>query len=137
MLTPGPRRKWTPLARASRPWQYEVVVLNSRFNDAQAEALNGPRPGGAFVVLPPGGVYETEIIVGVGVAPEGAERAADSIRPGEHTLQVVTSTWYESKKLAEELRVRWRSTGVLWTEPVATEPIKFAAVPDEPAAVCR
>lgn len=120
----------------ARPWQYEVVVLNSRFNDAQAEAINAQRPGAAFVVLPPGGVYETEMVIGVGVTPEGDERAADSIRHGEHTLQVIASTWYESKKLAEELRGRWRPAGLLWTEPVATEPLKFAAAPDEPASAC-
>ncbi|HLM58918.1 MAG TPA: hypothetical protein VK422_22635, partial [Pyrinomonadaceae bacterium] len=120
-----------------RAGQYEVVVLNSRFNDAQAEAINAQRPGTAFVVLPPGGVYESEMVVGVGVAPEGVERAANSIRHGEHTLQIVASTWYESKKLGEELRGRWRPAGLLWTEPVATEPLKFAAVPDEPASACR
>ena len=120
-----------------RAGQYEVVVLNSRFNDAQAESINGARPGAAFVVLPPGGVYETEMVIGVGVAPEGVERAANSIRPGEHTLQVIASTWYESKKLGEELRGRWRTSGLLWTEPVATEPLKFSAVPDEPATACR
>ncbi|HEV2864265.1 MAG TPA: hypothetical protein VGX48_24925 [Pyrinomonadaceae bacterium] len=121
----------------ARPWQYEVAILNARFNDAQAEAINGARPGAAFVVLPPGGLYETEIIVGVGVTPEGAGRAANTIRPGEHTLQVIASTWYESKKLGEELRGRWRASGLLWTEPVATEPLKFAAAPDGPATVCR
>jgi len=116
---------------------YEVVVLNSRYNDAEAEALNAPRPGGAFVTLPPGGVYETVMVVGVGVSPGAAERPANSISPGEHTLQVVASSWYESRKLGEELRGRWRAAGLLWLDPVATPPLKFTAGGDGPVPTCR
>ena len=116
---------------------YEVVVLNSRYNDAEAEAVSAPRPGGAFVTLPPGGEYETVIVVGVGVTPAGSERAANSISHGEHTLQVVASSWYESKKLGEELRGRWRGAGLLWLDPVATAPLKFVAGADGPVTACR
>jgi hypothetical protein len=114
-----------------------VVVLNSRFNDAQAEEVNGRRPGRAFVTLPPGGTYEAVIVVGVGVTPGGAERPANSIRPGEHTLQIMASSWYESRKLAEELRGRWQETGLLWIEPVATPPLTFNAGGDVRPADCR
>lgn len=116
---------------------YEVVVLNSRFNDAQAEVVNAPRPGGAFVTLAPGAVHETEIVVGVGVAAAAAERGANAVAPGEHTLQVVASSWYESRKLAEELRARWQSHGLLWIEPVASEPLTFDVARDEQAPPCR
>ena len=92
---------------------YEVLVTNSRYNDAEAEALGDRRPGGAFVTLRPGGTFETEIVVGVGVVPEGSRRVANTIAPGEHTLQVITSSWYESRRLAEELRERWRGSGLL------------------------
>jgi hypothetical protein len=120
---------------AGRP--YEAVVLNSRFNDAQVEAVDGRRPGSAFVTLPPGGVYETEVVIGVGVSPEGTQRAANSIRPGEHTLQVVASSWYESRKLGEELRGRWRGHGHLWIDPVVAQPLTFNAVQDTGATDCR
>lgn len=124
-------------AGAAQAKPYEVVVLNSRYNDAEAEAVNAARPGAAFVTLAPGGVYETVIVVGVGVAPGGTERAANSISPGEHTLQVVASSWYESRKLGEELRDRWRASGLLWLDPLATPPLKFVAGGDGPAAPCR
>ena len=116
---------------------YEVVALNARFNDTQTEVINSPKPGGAFVTLAPGGTHETEIVVGVGVAPGANGRAANSIGPGEHTLQVVASSWYESRKLAEELRGRWQSTGLLWVDPVASEPLTFNAEPDGAAPPCR
>jgi hypothetical protein len=115
---------------------YEVVVTNSRYNDAEAEALGERKPGGAFVTLRPGGTYEAEVAVGVGVVPEGSQRVANTIAPGEHTLQVVTSSWYESRKLAEELRERWRGSGLLWIDPVAAQPLRFDAG-REPAGPCR
>lgn len=116
---------------------YEVLVTNSRFNDAEAEALGERKPGGAFVTLRPGGTYEAEIVVGVGVVPEGAQRVANTIAPGEHTLQVVASSWYESRKLAEELRERWRGSGLLWIDPVAAQPLNFDAGREPAAAPCR
>jgi hypothetical protein len=116
---------------------YELVVTNSRFNDAEAEAVDAPRPGGAFVTLRPGGTYEAEVVVGVGVVPEGSARSANTIAPGAHTLQVITSSWYESRKLAEELRERWRGSGLLWIDPVAAQPLNFEAGREAPAAPCR
>lgn len=114
---------------------YEVVVTNSRFNDAEAEALGDRKPGGAFVTLRPGGTYENVVVVGVGVAR--GERVANTIAPGEHTLQVITSSWYESRRLAEQLRERWRGSGLLWIDPVAARPLNFNARPEAPAAPCR
>lgn len=116
---------------------YEVVVTNSRFNDAEAEDVNTRRPSGAFVTLPPGGTYVDGVGVGVGVTRAGSERPANTIAPGEHTLQIVASSWYESRKLAEELRGRWQAAGLLWIDPVATEPLQFDAAADAPASACR
>lgn len=114
---------------------YEVLVTNSRYNDAEAESLGERRPGSAFVTLRPGATYETEITVGVGVAR--GERGSNTILAGEHTLQVTTSSWYESRKLAEQLRERWRDSGLLWIEPVAARPLNFDAGLEAPAAPCR
>jgi hypothetical protein len=118
---------------AAKP--YEVVVTNSRYNDAEPEPLGEHKPGGAFVTLRPGATYETEIVVGVGVAR--GERLANTITPGVHTLQVITSSWYESRRLAEELRERWRGSGLLWIDPVAALPLNFDAGSETPAVPCR
>ena len=114
---------------------YDVLVTNSRYNDAEAEPVDARKPGSAFVTLRPGGAYETVITVGVGVAR--GERVANTITPGEHTLQVITSSWYESRKLAEQLRERWRGSGLLWIDPVAAQPLNFNAGLEAPATPCR
>ncbi len=116
---------------------YEVLVTSSRFNDAEAEALGGRRPGDAFVTLRPGGEYETVITVGVGVARGAGERVAHTIAEGAHTLQVITSSWYESRRLAEQLRERWRGSGLLWIDPIAAQPLNFDAGLEAPAPTCR
>lgn len=116
---------------------YEVLVTNSRFNDAEPESLGERKPGSAFVTLRPGATYETTIAVGVGVTPDGSDRAANTIKPGAHTLQVVASSWYESRRLAEELRERWRDSGLLWIDPAHTQPLAFEAQQQSPPARCR
>lgn len=114
---------------------YEIVVTNSRFNDAESEALGERKPGSAFVTLRPGATYETFITVGVGVAR--GERVVNTITPGAHTLQVVTSSWYESRRLAEDLRERWRTSGLLWIDPIVAQTLNFDAGLEATAAPCR
>lgn len=126
----------TKIRGGSEGARYEVVVLNSRYNDAVAEPVDAPRPGAAFVTLSAGATYEEQIVVGVGVTG-GAERRANAITAGEHTLLVVASTWYESRRLADELRARWSKRGLLWTNPVASEPVAFAVAREETAVACR
>lgn len=115
---------------------YEVVVTNSRFNDAEPEELGGRRPGRAFVTLRPGGAFETVIKFGFGTPRGDAERGAHMLSPGEHTLQVITSSWYESRRLGEELRERWRGSGLLWIDPVAAPPLAFTVGGAVPAYYC-
>ena len=115
---------------------YEVLVTNSRFNDAEAEELGGRRPGRAFVTLRPGGTHETVVKLGFGVTLAGGGRVPNTLAPGEHTLQVVTSSWYESRRLGEELRERWRGAGLLWIDPLAAPPVAFTVFGGVPAYYC-
>lgn len=115
---------------------YEVVVTNSRFNDAEAEDLGERKPGRAFVTLRPGGTFETVLKFGFPVTRGDAVRTANMLRPGEHTLQVVTSSWYESRRLGEELRERWRGSGLLWIDPVAAPPLAFTVLGGAPSYRC-
>ncbi len=115
---------------------YEVVVTNSRYNDAEVESVNTQKPGAAFAALRPGGTFEAIITVGVGVTHEGTERAANTVRPGPHTLQVITSSWYESRRTGEELRARWQGSGLLWIDPITAPPVAFEAGREAASARC-
>lgn len=104
---------------------YEVAILNARYFDERPENLDTPSPNKYFTVLSPGAVYETEIVVSVGIAGEGSQRGSNAVNEGEHTLELTVSSWYKSKNLAETLRRRWQRSGLLLIDPVTSAPLKF------------
>jgi hypothetical protein len=128
------RIRSVPGDTASKP--YEIVYTNSRYFDEELEPIEQPTPGEVFVILPPGGVYERELMVGVGVAGRDAAAATSNhtVREGRHTLELIVSTWYKSRPLAERLRQRWERKGLLWVDPIASLPIPLTVEkPDAPA----
>lgn len=123
-------RAAAPDAKGARP--YEVTYLNSRYFDEEFEPIEQATPSRVFAVLRPGAAYEREMTVGVAVAGEGAERGVQAVAEGEHTLQLIISTWYKSRPLAEKLRARWQDRGLLLIDPVTTLPVKLSV--KKPAA---
>lgn len=114
---------------ATGPARYELKSTSARYVGRGPEKLEGSRPNGDFVTLPVGGAHETEVAVSLQVAPDGAPKSAGTIKPGEHRLMISTSTWYESKEVAERLRERWRRAGLLWSSPVSSKSVKFNSRP--------
>jgi hypothetical protein len=115
----------------------ELRATHARYFDEQPEKIVGPSPGSAFVILSQGASYETRQVVSVPVARAGDGLYNVAIAAGEHLLNVTASTWYESKKLAEDLRERWRSRGFLWTDPVVSNSIAFAVEQNRAPIVCQ
>src|SRR4029078_12442695 len=87
---------------------YEVWVVNSRYFDEEPEAIDQSSPGKVFVVLPPRGIYATEILIGVVLVGAKVDRGDSAIRDGDHTLQLIASTWYQSRALAQKLGREWQ-----------------------------
>jgi hypothetical protein len=116
---------------------YEVLFLNSRYFDEEFEAIDQALPGKVFVSLSPGAVYERKLLVGIAVVRDGVERGDSTIRAGDHTLQLIVSTWYKTRKLAEKLRQQWERKGLLWFEPVVSAPIHFLAERPPSLAPCK
>jgi hypothetical protein len=116
---------------------YEVTILNSRYFDEQPEKIDQPTPGKVFVILQPGATFETEMTVGVGVVGSGVNRGNHALREGEHSLQLIVSTWYKSKSLAQKMREQWQRKGLLWFEPVISTPVNFMVENPESQFTCR
>lgn len=116
---------------------YEVMTVNSRYFDEQPERIEQPTPGKVFVSLAPGASYEREILIGVGVVGEDALRGRDTIVSGEHTLQFVVSTWYQSRSLALKLRQQWEPKGLLWIDPLISSPLNFTVERQSSNVPCR
>jgi len=102
---------------------YEVWVVNSRYFDEEIEPIDQFSPGKVFLTLSPGAVFQREIMIGVGLVNDKVDRGDSSIRAGAHTLQLIVSTWYKPRSLAQKLREEWQSKGLLWSEPLISASI--------------
>ncbi|HVS82793.1 MAG TPA: hypothetical protein VHE60_13770 [Pyrinomonadaceae bacterium] len=116
---------------------YEVLFLNSRYFDEEFESIDQALPGKVFVSLSPGAVYERKLMVGIAVVSEGVERGDSTIRAGDHTLQLIVSTWYKTRSLAEKLRQQWERKGLLWFDPLVSAPIRFTVQRPGALPLCR
>lgn len=116
---------------------HEVLYINSRYYDEEFEAIDRPSPGRVFVTLTPGESYERRMTIGIGMVGEKVERANDAIRRGEHTLQLIVSTWYKSVPLGQKLREQWRAKGHLWLEPLLSNSIPFVAERPQSIPACK
>jgi hypothetical protein len=117
--------------------KYEMRTSHARFYDEQPEKIEGAVPGSAFTVLSPGSAYETKQVLVLPVAREGKAQFNASIATGDHLLNLTVSTWYESKKLADSLRQRWRARGFLWTDTLSSKSVNFKAQSQRPAVMCQ
>ncbi len=116
----------------------ELRTTHSRYFDEQPEKIVASAPGRVFTILSPGDSYETTQIISVPVARDGGKGIYNvSIGAGEHVLSVTSSTWYESQKIAQQLRERWRSRGFLWTNPLVSNSINFVVDENHAPIVCQ
>lgn len=116
---------------------YEVWVVNSRYFDEEFEPIDQTSPGTVFLNLPPGAVHTREIMIGMGLVNNKAGRGDSAINAGGHTLQLIVSTWYKSRTLAQKLRQEWQRKGLLWSEPLVSTPIHFVAQRPRFLAPCK
>ncbi len=116
---------------------YEVLFLNSRYFDEEFESIDQALPGKVFVSLSPGAVYERRLVVGIAVVSKKVEREDSTISAGEHTLQLIVSTWYKSRSLAQKLRQQWERKGLLWFDPLVSAPMHFLAARPPSLAPCK
>lgn len=103
--------------------KYELHTTHARYYDLQPEKIAGDSPSSVFALLSPGASYETRQTIVVPAAREGAGQFNVSVAPGEHVLNLIASTWYESKKLAQDLREHWKARGFLWIDSVASNSV--------------
>jgi hypothetical protein len=116
---------------------YGVWLVNSRYFDEEPEAIEQASPGSVFLTLAPGKTHEREIVIGTGVVDEHVERGDSSIRAGDHTLQLIVSTWYKAPSLAVKLRQQWQSKGFLWASPLVSTTVHFIAQRPSLASPCK
>ena len=116
----------------------ELYMTSAWYFDEHVEKIEADAPGKVFRILSPGGAYSTEITVSLPVSRTDSSVAAGrTIAPGEHVLRLTTSTWYESKALADKLRERWRRNGLLWANPITSSPLDLKVEAQTGTVACR
>lgn len=116
---------------------FEVNASSTEISAGETGIDYAPTPSPAFVVLAPEDTYETETGASVFVRRTAALRIEGSVPPGDHVLQLQIATWPETGSLAEKLRVRWRESGYLWSDPVTSEPMAFKIMEQRTVVECQ
>lgn len=117
--------------------KYELFATSALYFDEEPEVIERSTPGRVFVILSPGDTYETERAITIPVIRESIAQVDGAVAPGEHVLQLIVSTWYESKNLAEKLRQRWQRSGYLWSDGIFSVPMKFSVEKQHSVVTCQ
>jgi len=97
--------------------------------------IQAKRPGDAFTILPPGGIFQTNASVSLEVS-RTAEAPTHALRAGPHILQLVVSTWPRGFETPNQVAARWLDSGVLWHRPLASEYIPILVDDHHPVEEC-
>lgn len=116
--------------------RFEVNSSLTQITSGGENCYKGSVPTSCFVSIPQRGSYEVETTVQLFVVRGDAREITGAVKSGDHVLQVEVPTWHESNQLADELSSRWQRNGMLWHEPVMSEPIRFTVTKDHKVVDC-
>lgn len=77
-----------------------------------------------FVILDPNESYVTTVNDYIPVY-DGNKKHVEFLKPGTYLHQSVVLMWGGPNKLGDELKEKWKQYGILWLEPLTTEPVSF------------
>jgi hypothetical protein len=121
--------------------QYELdftmTWYSERSSDDGSACYKEVAPGNCFVTIAAGSSYETDGEVRVLAVRGDSNDVPGAVKSGEHVLQLVIPTWDESAKLAQEVAGRWHSHGVLWYQPLTSEPLTFTIDKERTVVECN
>ena len=109
----------------------EVAPYNERSNARQRTSISetGDKPSSRFVTLKPNQTYLVETNFRLPYSSEWALKE-------NQILQIVVSTWSGTKKQSDELKEKWKSIGLLWTDDVRSQPMQFSIEQDPQLEEC-
>ena len=127
---------------------YEILVRKSPDGEIESRAQLSVYSDGpwkvselslkkSFVILQPQESYVTETVARVFVTRDETAHFEGAVSAGGHYLQVTTVTWNGTSKSETVLRRKWQSYGLLWTESVRSNPMKFTIDKNRTVRVCR
>lgn len=120
--------------KAADAKRYELETRADLFDDIFATS---PRDISNFAVVGPGESYDlqTEQTRVSFLIDDGTPRTKEYLRPGSYFLQIEIATWTYLDD-AEQFRLRWKTTGMLWSEGLTSQPMPFVVEQSRPIAKC-
>ena len=89
----------------------------------------GDKPSSDFVILRPNQTYLIEAYFRLPYSNEWALKE-------NQILQIVVGVWSGTKKQSEELKAKWKSMGLLWTDDARSQPMPFSIEQDPQIEEC-
>jgi hypothetical protein len=121
--------------QAAAAKRYEATTRSDVFADTFP---GSPQDISAFAVIGPGETYDlhTEQTRVSFLVREGMQDSTDYLRSGTYFLQVEIATWSYLAD-AKQFRERWKSTGLLWSEGLISQPMSFVVERNRTISKCR
>jgi hypothetical protein len=106
-------------------------------SEGDGHCYQGGKPTSCFVILPPGKSYRLRGAANVFAVRDETKQISGAVGSGEHVIEVMVPIWPESTELGNEVRDRWRASGLLWFKSVTSDPMPFTIAAQRKVAACR
>ena len=77
-----------------------------------------------FVILNPSQPHDLQEVFYLNL-PDNRSKDRSFLIPGSRVLQLSMWSWYYSPTITDEYRQRWKEKGILWSQPIISEPMPF------------
>lgn len=120
-----------------RPYILDLSLMAG--TEKTPEIADGTVPDKHFVILPPGATFETRASTGgvLFLKKQDGENSDDALGTGEYMLQISVSTFPYTQTVAENLRNRWKESGILWSGSLTSTPMPFKVERSRKLADCK
>jgi hypothetical protein len=103
----------------------EITAIRRRSGVSE----DGDKPSSDFVTLRPNQTFLVETYFTL-------PYSSDWVLKENQILQIAVSTWPGTKKQSDDLKDKWKSIGLLWTDDVRSQPMQFAIEQDPQIEEC-
>lgn len=110
-------------AAAARKYEIQGHLLIRM--DSALMSLGSSLDESLFVILKPGESYSLDGVLNLPLY-NGTGNSEDSLRPGNHVLEIIVLTWYYPRASNIRWREQWRQKGYLRSDPAVSIPMSFA-----------
>lgn len=123
-------------AKAAAEKKYEMKVEQLIGLNSAGMSFDSTLDESHFVILKPGESYRLNKGFSLPIYNSAGDKE-DSLRAGNHVLQIAVLTWYYPRVSNVKGREQWRQKGYLWSDAVISLPMPFTVEKQRNAVDCQ